>query len=466
MNFEVIGQAVENAKIKVVGVGGAGGNAVIHMINHNIEGVDFICANTDTQALSMADGAITLKLGNGLTKGLGAGANPDVGRKAAESDRAAIEELLVGADMIFITAGMGGGTGTGAAPVVASIAKDLGALTVAVVTKPFKFEGKKRMTAAEKGLAALVEEDITNFATKDGTTFTGDVTVGANTAGHDVKFFGNSDGHYMLWDQSADELVLTSDSKLSFHDAAGGENIVASADGHLEVNAGTTLDLTAPTIDLNASTVVNVDGKTTLKEQADILTLQDSGATGQSGYVAFKDSGGTRLGYIGYPSNDDIYIKNEDADGNIFIWAASGQAIKNIGNVAVGSDGSGHDVTFNSDTAGDNMVWSSSAEKLTITGTDGQDALHVAAGNVNFDGDLDVSGTTNFDGIVLAGNMSMTGDVFGANPIVKVAYKAASGSADVASDHRNNPVIYICNTDPASGSDSGTLTNGDIWINL
>ena len=158
MNFEVIGQAVENAKIKVVGVGGAGGNAVIHMINHNIEGVDFICANTDTQALSMADGAITLKLGNGLTKGLGAGANPDVGRKAAESDRAAIEELLVGADMIFITAGMGGGTGTGAAPVVASIAKDLGALTVAVVTKPFKFEGKKRMTAAEKGLASLVEE--------------------------------------------------------------------------------------------------------------------------------------------------------------------------------------------------------------------------------------------------------------------------------------------------------------------
>ena len=158
MNFEVIGQAVENAKIKVVGVGGAGGNAVIHMINHNIEGVDFICANTDTQALSQADGAITLKLGNGLTKGLGAGANPDVGRKAAESDRSAIEELLVGADMIFITAGMGGGTGTGAAPVVASIAKELGALTVAVVTKPFKFEGKKRMSAAEKGLAALVEE--------------------------------------------------------------------------------------------------------------------------------------------------------------------------------------------------------------------------------------------------------------------------------------------------------------------
>ena len=158
MNFEVIGQAVENAKIKVVGVGGAGGNAVIHMINHDIEGVDFICANTDTQALSQADGAITLKLGNGLTKGLGAGANPDVGRKAAESDRAAIEELLSGADMIFITAGMGGGTGTGAAPVIAEIAKELGALTVAVVTKPFNFEGHKRKAAAEQGIAELVEE--------------------------------------------------------------------------------------------------------------------------------------------------------------------------------------------------------------------------------------------------------------------------------------------------------------------
>ena len=158
MDFEVIGQAVENAKIKVVGVGGGGGNAVIHMINHNIEGVDFICANTDTQALSTADGAITLKLGNGLTKGLGAGADPDIGRRAAESDRNAIEELLTGADMIFITAGMGGGTGTGAAPVIASIAKEIGALTVAVVTKPFRFEGKKRMGAAEKGLAALVEE--------------------------------------------------------------------------------------------------------------------------------------------------------------------------------------------------------------------------------------------------------------------------------------------------------------------
>jgi len=158
MNFEVIEQEIENAKIKVVGVGGGGGNAVLHMINHNIEGVDFICANTDTQALSASKNAISLKLGNGLTKGLGAGADPDIGRRAAESDRMAIEELLTGADMVFITAGMGGGTGTGAAPVIASIAKELGALTVAVVTKPFKFEGKKRIGAAEKGLAALVEE--------------------------------------------------------------------------------------------------------------------------------------------------------------------------------------------------------------------------------------------------------------------------------------------------------------------
>ena len=158
MNFEVVGQEAEHAKIKVVGVGGGGGNAVIHMINHKIEGVDFICANTDTQALKSVQNATTLKLGNGLTKGLGAGADPEIGKRAAESDRIAIEELLAGADMVFITAGMGGGTGTGAAPIIASIAKELGALTVAVVTKPFKLEGKKRMGAAEKGLAALVEE--------------------------------------------------------------------------------------------------------------------------------------------------------------------------------------------------------------------------------------------------------------------------------------------------------------------
>jgi cell division protein FtsZ len=158
MNWEVVDQHNQQARIKVIGVGGAGGNAVIHMINHDIQGVDFICANTDTQALARAEGAISLKLGSNLTKGLGAGANPEVGRQAAEGERVAIQELLGDADMIFITAGMGGGTGTGAAPVVASIAKEMGALTVAVVTKPFKFEGKRRMSSAEQGLAALVEE--------------------------------------------------------------------------------------------------------------------------------------------------------------------------------------------------------------------------------------------------------------------------------------------------------------------
>ena len=158
MNWEIIEENAGLAKIKVIGVGGAGGNAVIHMINNDIQGADFICANTDSQALDRATGSTILKLGDNVTRGLGAGADPQVGRAAAERDRAAIEELLAGADMIFITAGMGGGTGTGAAPVIAEIAKELGALTVAVVTKPFNFEGQKRKAAAEQGIAELVEE--------------------------------------------------------------------------------------------------------------------------------------------------------------------------------------------------------------------------------------------------------------------------------------------------------------------
>ena len=158
MNWEIIEENAGLAKIKVIGVGGAGGNAVIHMINHEIQGADFICANTDSQALDRATGSTILKLGDNVTRGLGAGADPKVGRAAAERDRAAIEELLAGADMIFITAGMGGGTGTGAAPVIAEIAKELGALTVAVVTKPFNFEGHKRKAAAEQGIAELVDE--------------------------------------------------------------------------------------------------------------------------------------------------------------------------------------------------------------------------------------------------------------------------------------------------------------------
>ena len=158
MNWEIIEDNAGLAKIKVIGVGGAGGNAVIHMINHEIQGAEFICANTDSQALDRAKGSMILKLGDNVTRGLGAGADPQVGKAAAERDRAAIEELLSGADMIFITAGMGGGTGTGAAPVIAEIAKELGALTVAVVTKPFNFEGQKRKAAAEQGIAELVEE--------------------------------------------------------------------------------------------------------------------------------------------------------------------------------------------------------------------------------------------------------------------------------------------------------------------
>ena len=158
MNWEIIEENAGLAKIKVIGVGGAGGNAVIHMINNDIQGADFICANTDSQALDRATGSTILKLGDNVTRGLGAGADPQVGKAAAERDRAAIEELLSGADMIFITAGMGGGTGTGAAPVIAEIAKELGALTVAVVTKPFNFEGQKRKAVAEQGIAELVEE--------------------------------------------------------------------------------------------------------------------------------------------------------------------------------------------------------------------------------------------------------------------------------------------------------------------
>ena len=132
------------AVIKVVGVGGCGGNAVDHMINNGVQGVEFIALNTDSQALKRSLARTTLQLGTGVTKGLGAGANPEVGRQAAEEDRSRIEEMLNGADMLFITAGMGGGTGTGAAPVVASIARELGILTVAVVTKPFDFEGKRQ----------------------------------------------------------------------------------------------------------------------------------------------------------------------------------------------------------------------------------------------------------------------------------------------------------------------------------
>ncbi|KTC66426.1 cell division protein FtsZ (plasmid) [Legionella adelaidensis] len=155
--FELIESQQDSAVIKVIGVGGGGGNAVEHMVLENIEGVEFICANTDAQALKNSNAKIHIQLGEQLTKGLGAGANPNVGKEAAEEDRERIKEILQGSDMVFITAGMGGGTGTGAAPVVAEIAKELNILTVAVVTKPFSFEGKQRALAAEEGIRRLAE---------------------------------------------------------------------------------------------------------------------------------------------------------------------------------------------------------------------------------------------------------------------------------------------------------------------
>lgn len=155
--FELVDSIPQNAVIKVIGVGGGGGNAVKHMIANEIEGVEFICANTDAQALKDVESRTVLQLGNNMTKGLGAGANPEVGRQAAMEDRERIAEVLNGADMVFITAGMGGGTGTGGAPVVAEVAREMGILTVAVVTKPFPFEGRKRMAVADAGIKALQE---------------------------------------------------------------------------------------------------------------------------------------------------------------------------------------------------------------------------------------------------------------------------------------------------------------------
>ncbi len=153
--FELLDSCGQSAVIKVIGVGGGGGNAVQHMVEGNIDGVDFICANTDSQALKNMSARTTLQIGSCITKGLGAGANPDIGRQAAQDDEDRIREVIEGADMLFITAGMGGGTGTGAAPVVAQIAKELGILTVAVVTKPFPFEGSKRLHVAHNGIKEL-----------------------------------------------------------------------------------------------------------------------------------------------------------------------------------------------------------------------------------------------------------------------------------------------------------------------
>ena len=155
--FELVDATNQAAIIKVIGVGGGGGNALQHMLGANIEGVEFICANTDSQALRNSNAKTVLQLGTNMTKGLGAGADPEVGRQAALEDRDRLMDVLEGSDMVFITAGMGGGTGTGAAPIVAQTAKELGILTVAVVTKPFPFEGKKRARIADEGIEALGE---------------------------------------------------------------------------------------------------------------------------------------------------------------------------------------------------------------------------------------------------------------------------------------------------------------------
>ncbi len=162
--FQMIDNDATGAIIKVVGIGGGGGNAVQQMLEANINGVEFICANTDAQALEKTHCKNVIRIGQNVTKGLGAGANPEVGRQAALEDRERIKEVLTGADMVFLTAGMGGGTGTGAAPVVAQIAKEMGILTVAVVTKPFRFEGKRRMEVAEHGIAEL-EQHVDSLIT-------------------------------------------------------------------------------------------------------------------------------------------------------------------------------------------------------------------------------------------------------------------------------------------------------------
>ena len=284
MNFEVVETKQENAKIKVVGVGGGGGNAILHMINHDIKGVDFICANTDTQALKSVKSATTIKLGNGLTKGLGAGADPDIGRRAAESDRMAIEELLSGADMVFITAGMGGGTGTGAAPVIASIAKELGALTVAVVTKPFKFEGKKRMGAAEKGLASLVEEVDSLVTIPNEKLFE---ILGLDTSMQDA--FAKSDDVLKGAVQGISDIIMQrGDVNVDFADvkAVMSEKGIAMmgtgiASGKNRAEAAATMAVKSELLDdinlKNARGVlVNITGKEpTLRDQAEVADIID-----------------------------------------------------------------------------------------------------------------------------------------------------------------------------------------------
>src|SRR5512147_742858 len=155
MIFELEDNGAQNARMKVIGVGGGGGNAVNRMIEEQLQGVEFISVNTDSQALTNSKSDIKIQIGRKLTRGLGAGARPEIGRQAIEENRDDVLQALQGADMVFVTCGMGGGTGTGAAPIIAQMARDIGALTVGIVTKPFLFEGKKRMREAEKGIMEM-----------------------------------------------------------------------------------------------------------------------------------------------------------------------------------------------------------------------------------------------------------------------------------------------------------------------
>tara|TARA_Y100001963_G_C6790257_1_gene455004 strand:+ start:682 stop:1665 length:984 start_codon:yes stop_codon:yes gene_type:complete len=303
---------------------------------------------------------------------------------------------------------------------------------------------------------ATITSWSSELARLDGAAFTGactwtnTITVGSDGTGYDVKFFGDSAGHYMLWDQSADELVLTSDSKLSFHDAAGGENIVASADGHLEVNAGTTLDLTAPTIDLNASTEVIIDGDVDLNGALDV-------------------SGTTNLDAV-------------DIDGNVQV----------DGTFTVGVDDTGYDVLLYGNTASMKAHWDTSQNALAITSTNAalrlvdthsDSAPYIGFYDSSYNGDgttgrLGYVGYPNSDDLYVR-NHDTDGDVYimsankievsGAlgteynSSIPRVAYRNSGGAASVASYQlNNNPTIFI---NPAANPPSATAA-GDIWFGI
>ena len=301
---------------------------------------------------------------------------------------------------------------------------------------------------------ATVTTWSSELARLDGAAFTGactwtnTITVGSDGTGYNVKFFGDSAGHYALWNQATDELVLTSDSKLSFHDQGGGENIVASADGHLEVNAGTTLDLTAPTIDLNASTEVNIDGDLDLNGALDV-------------------SGTANLDAV-------------DIDGNVQI----------DGTITLGADDTGYDVLLYGNTASMRAHWDTSQNALAITShsvalrlvdTHANSAPYIGFFNNTYNGDgttgrMGYVGYPNNDDlyirnddadghvyIVTQQTLNITGTIAGTSSIPRVAYRSSGGAASVASYQlNNNPTIFI---NPAANAPSATAA-GDIWFGI